>query len=101
MLDGPLLEHEASRSCDLMVVGEPFEETDNAVAFPAGFNNSALLAALNQALTVVSGPGRARRVRAFVPSSPAAPGRATLARSCARSLAPRPCPPCGTPLVRW
>ncbi len=50
VLDESFLVYKAASSCEIAIIGNKFEELNQAVAFPRGFNNTALLDAVNQAL---------------------------------------------------
>ena len=52
VLDASTLRFRASNSCDIFIVGEPFEVFDQAIAFPAGTNES-WVSAFDHALVVM------------------------------------------------
>lgn len=53
VLDNSLLEYRAATDCDIAVVGRIFEQTDSAIAFPKGFNNTELLNRINTILVTM------------------------------------------------
>jgi ABC-type amino acid transport substrate-binding protein len=64
VLDTPLMEYIAATDCEVSVVGSSFEAFEQAVAFPKGFNNTALLNRYNEVLVILSDSGEDEQLAA-------------------------------------
>jgi ABC-type amino acid transport substrate-binding protein len=86
VLDESFLVYKASLSCEIAVIGQKFEELNQAVAFPRGFNDTALLGAVNQALVELKEDGTISLLRDTYVDPPEASCKTSLVGDAAAKI---------------